>query len=138
MGWSYDEWPEVTSSPDWGQRVVKALRRYFAQDKWLLEPAWLEDASLDVDPDGMPVLLAHHRHSLSTKRLGLRHRLDRPPLTGGRPGGLAEEAVAADIALFDISEPLGRMYDLLVEDGNGVWWWGDGYPGLMEHPDFKR
>ncbi len=64
--------------------------------------------------------------------------LDRPPLTGGRPGGLAEEAVAADIALFDISEPLGRMYDLLVEDGNGVWWWGDGYPGLMEHPDFKR
>src|ERR1700722_5728289 len=34
-----------------------------------------------------------------------------------------------------ISEPLGRQYDLLVEDADGVWWWGDGYPGLGEHPD---
>ena len=34
----------------------------------------------------------------------------------------------------DIDEPLGRHWDLLVEE-QGVWWWGDGYPTLDEHPE---
>ena len=46
------------------------------------------------------------------------------------------EWLAAWIAVFEISEPLGRRYDLLVEDENGVSWWGDGYRDLSEHPDF--
>ncbi len=29
------------------------------------------------------------------------------------------------------------MYDLLVEDENGVHWWGDSYRDLSEHPDFN-
>ena len=37
---------------------------------------------------------------------------------------------------FEISEPLGRTYHLLVEDEAGVHWWGDGYRDLSEHPDF--
>jgi hypothetical protein len=28
-----------------------------------------------------------------------------------------------------IAEPLGSYWYLLVEDGDGVWWWGNGYPG---------
>ena len=48
-----------------------------------------------------------------------------------------EESLAEEIALYEISEPIGRYYDLLIEDGEGVWWWGDGYPDLSEHPDFN-
>jgi hypothetical protein len=45
------------------------------------------------------------------------------------------EWLAAWIATFEISEPLGRRHDLLVPDEDGVHWWGDGYRDLSEHPD---
>jgi hypothetical protein len=39
-----------------------------------------------------------------------------------------EQALAEEIAIYEISEPLGAYFYLLVEDSAGVWWWGDGYP----------
>jgi hypothetical protein len=50
------------------------------------------------------------------------------------PGRTRAEALALDIAMFDMEEPLGRLWELLVEDDNRVWWWGDGYPGLTPRP----
>jgi hypothetical protein len=38
-----------------------------------------------------------------------------------------EGSTAATIAIYDISEPLGTLYEKLVPDEEGVWWWGDGY-----------
>jgi hypothetical protein len=115
----------VASPFDWsnfGYRVVEALHAYFREGKWLLAPATLVDAQLTSDPDGVPVLLAIYDHpGYVNKRLGLRRRLDHWNLD-------APEAKAEDIAIYDISEPLGNYYELLVEDGQGVWWWGDGYP----------
>jgi hypothetical protein len=31
--------------------------------------------------------------------------------------------MAQDIAVFQISEPLGTYYYRLVEDDAGIWWW---------------
>ena len=87
--------------------------------------------SLETDPDGVPVVYDHPDWS---KRSGLRRRLDRPFGIAG--GATPAEELAAEIG--EISEPLGRRYDLLVEGADGVWWWGDGYPNLTEHPDFRR
>jgi hypothetical protein len=39
------------------------------------------------------------------------------------------ESMAYDIAHYDMAEPLGSYWYLLVEYDNGVWWWGDGNPG---------
>jgi hypothetical protein len=110
---------------DFGHRVVEALRTYFRDGKWLLEPATLVDAQLTSDPDGVPVLLAVYDHPYVSERLGLRRRLDR---WGPGDDGADAEALAKEIAIYEISEPLGRYYDPLVEDGQSVWWWGDGYP----------
>ena len=33
------------------------------------------------------------------------------------------EALAQDIAVYEISEPLGTYYDRLEEDASGIWWW---------------
>jgi hypothetical protein len=119
-----------TDWPAYGQRVLEALRSYFAEGKWLLEPATLIQAHLDFDADGVAVLLAVYDHPLYPQRIGLRRRLDRE--LGSDPESLAEQ-----IAIYGISEPMGRYYDLLVEDEAGVWWWGDGYPDIGEHPDFN-
>ena len=136
VGWSTREWREAVSSPDWGPRVLEALRRHFAEGKPLLEPARLITASLEVDPDGTPVLLAIYEHPYWPERTGLRRRLDHAYGLGH--GSSPEEALAEEIAFYEISEPLGRQYDLLVEDENGVWWWGDGYPPITDHPDLQR
>ena len=121
MGWTYEQWEQADKGADWGTKVVDALKHYFDEGRWLLEPAELVDAGFEVDPDGVSVLLAVYDHPYSPKRIGLRRRLDKTPLTSGAPGAFPEEAVAADIAVFEISEPLGRYYDLLVEDSTGVW-----------------
>jgi hypothetical protein len=116
--------------------VLDALRRYFDEGKPLQEPARLIDATLHVDPDGTPVLLVIYEHPYWPERTGLRRRLDRAPDVG--QGSTPEEALAHEIAYCEISEALGRIYDLLVEDENGVWWWGDGYPDITEHPDLRK
>jgi hypothetical protein len=128
------DWTTTASAPDWGDRVAEALRRYFRDGRPLTAPATLVDATTENDPDGVPVLRAVYDHGWSQKRLGLRRRLDREPMMDNEP--TPEESLAEEIALYEISEPLGRYSDLLVEDGHGVWWWGDGYPDLSEHPDF--
>jgi hypothetical protein len=49
-----------------------------------------------------------------------------------------EQALARQVAIFDVAEPLGAYYDLLVEDDQGVSWWGDGYPELPPFNPFNR
>lgn len=101
---------------------------------FLFEPVQLMEARAEVDSDGTPVLLAIYQHPSWPERTGLRLRLDRRSMTE-EGAATPEDAVAGEIAIYDISEPLGRYYELLVEDDHGVWWWGDGYPGLTEQPD---
>jgi len=137
VGWTSEEWQEAASEPDWGVRVARALRRYFSTGGYLLEPARLHDLRLEVDSDGVPVILAVYDHSGWSKRTGLRRRLDRIPFAE-HGADTPEGSLAAEIAKYEISEPLGRYYDLLVKDDADVWWWGDGYPDLSEHPDFRK
>jgi hypothetical protein len=89
------------------------------------------DARLgEDDPDGTPVLLAIYDHPYYAKRIGLRRRLtDHMRATEDCS---REQALAEEIAVYEISEPLGAYFDLLVEDSAGVWWWGDGYPELPQ------
>jgi hypothetical protein len=105
----------------------------------MLEPAQLISASLDEpDEDGVPVLLAVYTHPFWSERTGLRRRLDRPPVSGEISGEqTVAEWLAEHICAMEIGEPLGRMHDLLVEDNDGTWWWGDGYPDLSTHPDLQ-
>jgi hypothetical protein len=136
-GWnqSVTDWTEVVSTPDFGDQVVQALVRYFRESRALLAPATLVDATSEIDPYGVPVLRAVYDHGSTPKRLGLRRRLDREPMVDDEK--TPAQSLAAEIAVYEISEPIGRHYDLLVEEADGVWWWGDGYPDLSEHPDFN-
>jgi hypothetical protein len=128
VGWTADEWQEAATAPDWGVRVADELRRYFRdKPQLLLAAARLVDVNLEVDPDGVPVLLAVYDHPGWSERTGLRRRLDRMPF-GEHDEDTPEASQAAEIALYEISEPLGTYYDSLVNDPSGVWWWGDGYP----------
>ena len=102
-----------------------------------MERVRLIDAALDTDPDGVPVLLVVYEHAFCPERTGLRRRLDRWPVLPGESDGL-DEWLAEWIAWCEMGEPLGRQHDLLVEDDDGVRWWGDGYPGITEHPDYER
>ena len=137
MDWpSDDEWKAAVTAPDWGERVLAALRRHFREGRPTLEAVRLIDASLDTDPDGVPVLLAVYEHAFWPERTGLRRRLDRWPVLLSPSDGL-DEWLAGWIAWCEMGEPLGRRHDLLVEDDDGVWWWGDGYPDLTQHPDYE-
>jgi hypothetical protein len=110
------------ASPSWGQDVVDALRRYFADGGWLLEPVSLVQVTLGEADDGSPAVVAIYDHSLYTERIGLKSRLDQSPMAIPK-GSSPAEALAQDIAVYEISEPLGSYYDRLVEDENGIWWW---------------
>lgn len=130
MSWGMDDWQAASSSPDWGAKVAQALKRYFDDGKWLLEPAHLNQVDTEIDEDGVPVLLAIYEHPyIEDRRIGLRRRLDRPPFAE-HGKDTPEASLAAEIAVYEISEPLGRYYDLLVQDDDAVWWWGDGFPKL--------
>jgi hypothetical protein len=127
---------EAATDPALGEAVVAELRRYFAEGRPLMEPATLLDAWVESDDDGVAVLRAVYEHAYWPERTGLRRRLDRPP-TLAHAGATSAERLACDIAYLEISEPLGRMHDLLTPDDQGVHWWGDGYRQLSEHPDFE-
>jgi transcriptional regulator with XRE-family HTH domain len=141
-GWvdwpSEDEWKAAITAPDWGERVLAEFRRYFAEGLPTLEPVQLIDASIDVDSDGVPVLLAIYHHAFWPERTGMRRRLDRTPVAGSPGEQSLVEWLVGHIAWLEMGEPLGRQHDLLVEDDNGVWWWGDGYPDITQHPDYGR
>ena len=123
-------WQAGVAATDWGERVVAALRAR------TIEPAVLVDAWSERDPDGVPVLRAVYDHPWWPQRTGLRMRLDEPPFDWPGPDQDLAAWLAGNIA-DEIVEPLGRMYDLLVPDEEGVHWWGDGYRHISEHPDFE-
>jgi hypothetical protein len=121
------------SMDDWAEQVLVALRVYFEEGYPLLTPTRLVEAHVESDPDGTPVLEAISDRPDDERRIGLRRRLIRYPVPG--EPGWDPEALAAEIAQFDISEPLGRYSAILVDDGTGVWWWGDGHPELGKNPN---
>jgi hypothetical protein len=129
MDWSEAEWARRIWSPEWAPKVVDALRRICAEGSGILEPVTLVSAELETTPEQESYVLAIYDHAWWDRRTGLRRKLNRIPMTVP-PGMPPEEALALDIAQYDIAEPLGNYWDLLVEDEDGVWWWGDGYPEL--------
>jgi hypothetical protein len=118
---------------EWAKQVLVALRAYFEDGRPLLTSTRLVEARLTSDSDGTPVLNAISDRPDNERRIGLRRRLIRYTVPD-QPGWDAE-ALAEDIARYEISEPLGRYSEILVDDGNGVWWWGDGYPELSKNPN---
>lgn len=134
MSWTEDEIRAEIASPEWGTKVLEALRTYFNEGRPLLEAAKLLDSKIEAEPDGTPVLKAVYVHPYEDRRIGLRRRLTQFPLTIPA-GATPAEGMAETIALYEISEPLGRYSEILVNDGEGVWWWGDGFPDLTEDPD---
>ncbi len=134
MAWTEAELRAEVASPEWGAKVLEALRRHFTEGGWLLAAAQLVDSRLEFESDGTPVLLAVYDHPSYERRIGLRRRLNDFPMSVPERRTPAQ-AMAEDIAVYQISEPLGRYHEILVEDGEGVWWWGDGFPDLTENPD---
>jgi hypothetical protein len=120
--WSEDELRAEISSPEWGMKVLGALRTYFSQGRPLLNAAKLVNSGLEVEPDGTPVLVAIYDHPYYDRRIGLRHRLNDFPMSIPE-GRSPAEGLAEGIALYEISEPLGTWAERLIEDGAGVWWW---------------
>ena len=118
---------------DWAERVLTALRDYFDEGRPLLTPTRLVEAHLTSDPDGTPVLEATSDRPDDERRIGLRRRLVRFTVPGQPEWD--PKSLAAEIAQYEISEPLGRYSEILVDDGRGVWWWGDGYPKLAKDPN---
>jgi hypothetical protein len=125
------EWREAVASPEWGDRVLRALTERFASATPLLEGARLISATAERDDDGSPILRAIYTHPFTPGTFGVRRRLDEPPAAGLPQVGLTVEVWLADwIANFDIAEPIGRYSLVLVTDDDGVGWWGYGYPEL--------
>jgi hypothetical protein len=119
------------SSPEWGSEVVDALRKQLtweARDAELRKVTLIR-ADLERDGDGIAFLRAVYDHSDQQRRIGVRRQLDyRGPLAHMQGMTLAESK-AYDIAHYDMAEPLSSYWNLLIEDADRVWWWGDGYPG---------
>jgi hypothetical protein len=128
------DWKAIVRTQHWGERVTEALQTYFRDGRPLMTAVHLVETNLEADQDAVPVLRAIYDVPYSMKRIGLRRRLDRPPMTD--TARTPADSLAEEIAFYEISEPLGRQFDLLVEDRRGIWWWGDGYPSLSEHSDF--
>jgi hypothetical protein len=122
VAWSPEQLQAEISSPEWGAKVLEALRAYFDEGRYLMEAATLVDSGLEVEPDGTPVLIAIYDHPYYDRRIGLRHRLNDLPLTIPE-GRSPAEGMAETIAVLEISEPLGMWAERLVEDDAGVWWW---------------
>jgi hypothetical protein len=119
------------SSPKWGPDVVDALRKLLtADERGMLGNVTLISAELERDVDGLAFLRAVYDDSNHQRRIGVRRQLDGKGPLAHMPGMSLAESMAYDIAHGDMAEPLGTYWYLLVEDDNGVWWWGDGYPGL--------
>ena len=125
LGWSDDQWNARIASPDWGPRVLNELQKLFEIRFHWLGSVTLISAGLEKDEGGVPVLVVIYDDTRWVKRVGLRRRLNRRP-TAIFPDKSAEESTAIDIAMSDLSEPLGSIYEQLVPDEDGVWWWGDG------------
>jgi hypothetical protein len=121
---SDEEWKVAVSAPDWGERVLAELRRHFQEGRPTLEPVHLIDARLESDPDDVPVLLAIYESAFWPERTGLRRRLDGIPERPRQRDQSLAEWLAHEIAWWEMGEPLGSLHDLLVEDDDGVWWWG--------------
>lgn len=94
-----------------------------------LRKVTLISADLERDGDGVAFLRAVYDYSDHQRRIGVRRQLDNRGPLAEMQGKTLAESLAYDIARFDMAEPLGSYWYLLVEDGDGVWWWGDGYPG---------
>ena len=125
------EWREAVASPEWGDRVLRALRERFASTTPLLEDARLISATVERDDEGAPILRAVYTHPFTPGTFGVRRRLDEPPAAGlPQVGQTVEDWLADWIANFDIAEPIGRYFLVLVTDDAGVGWWGYGYPEL--------
>lgn len=133
MEWTDREWEEAISSVDWASRVIEALGQLIAEDHRFNGVA-LISTYLELPGDGNSYVRAVYDHpSALGRRIGLRRQLNHIPLTVP-PNLSPEESLADEIATIDIGEPLGRYWNLLVEDDSGVWWWGDGFPQLQTMP----
>ncbi len=99
----------------------------------------LVDTWVEREAPGKEYLCVVYDHPWWPERTGLRHVIEPPPANLS-PHDLKDYLQDEVTAIVDdsVGEPLGRFHDLLVPDGNGVHWWGDGYPGLDEHPDFHK
>jgi len=119
---------------------VLAAFLWTVSNKRLLEPVVVEGADLDVDADGIPVLLVRYRHPFWTQPTALRRRLDRQPASGAPEPGESLALWLADwIANFDVAEPLGTGHDDRPLSSDGYYWWGDGIgPEQMRGPGGPR
>jgi len=81
-----------------------------------------------IKPSGDAIRLVYDQVGAHGRRIGYRHRL----FDDGRRIPLAE---LAERIIDDIDDPLGPVWDILTEQ-DGVWWWGDGFPGLDTHPEY--
>lgn len=132
-------WRQQLDKPDFSLRVVQALIAECARRATLVDVgpvAILQRAWADLDPADRLVVRAVYTHPWWPEVTGYCVRLGGPPpdvFESDDDLAMAEAMHIAD----NMDEPLGRYYDLLVADDEGVHWWGHGYRGLMEHPDLR-
>ena len=120
----------ATSEPSYAERVLQVIVGALSDPESLVEQNILYvDGWVERRPDGDAIRVIYDRDG-ADRRFG-RRVIAAPDVYGQDPTSQGW-AVAEDI-----DEPLGRHWDLLVEE-QGVWWWGDGYPTLDEHPEMPR
>jgi hypothetical protein len=122
--WSDEQWRAEIESDEWASAVFAAFLNLFNH-----KPAWLKQvrlisADLGYGPEHIQVIKVVYDHLSSPKRLGLCRRIDRIP-TAVFNEMSPQASLATEIAMYDIAEPLGTIFDQLVPGANNVWWWGD-------------
>jgi len=104
-----DRWHKETSAPEWGSRVIDAIR-----DGLTREPDTVTIHTMHTTADQLTIT---YRHANTPELLGLRRSLTTPPPVGNPTGNLAQW-LGAWIANFELIEPATHH----PPDADGISW----------------
>lgn len=114
-----------------GDQVLSEVLDHFSTGGLAAEgDSWGPSAIVDswLEPGSEVIRIVYRRWETDAPVIG--YRCD---VALQRDGHLIPSKEIASDVIDQISEPLGRQADLLVEE-QGVWWWGDGYPDVGDSP----
>ncbi|MDP4013581.1 MAG: hypothetical protein U0990_03305 [Candidatus Nanopelagicales bacterium] len=122
---------------EFAEAVVRELATRFADPVNALEThtqdptVQIVRAWVDTTGKGLAIRFTYRSCWQPGMLLGYRVRIRRSDM------GCDPDEFVYDWIMDQIDEPLGRSYDILVEE-DGASWWGAGYPSIDEHPALKR
>lgn len=134
--WRRLGWDDAAAEPSWAAEVAAGIRAYFERGGHMIEPATLVSVGTGR-VDAVPVVDVVYQHPYHPRGpVGLRLRVDEPPLglLGIGDGDTVLDLFVSILCYYTIGDPPGRSQDAYVRDEEGIWWHGYGFP----EPEFGK